>query len=349
MSQFLDDFWRVSAIEDVEEYTNEWAALESNWPDAIGYLRRELKPKQKKWAFAYTHSQFVAGISSTQRQEQVNGQIKANLISNSSLSRIIEGFESVEKSIAARQLQAVLSTKLSLSTDDPIIQDALKSLTAYAGKILMLECALSLSYTCIRSEQTHTFRVSHKDFPHKFRLTLFDPETVLNSVCSCRKATWHGIVCRHLLCTMRQSNYLHCPTELFNPRWQKNYCSGIRPATVADVTFGSTVQRLNVSVTRTSDIPHSEDERISELASISKQVILRSVGDADLYKMIRAAYLSHLETVNASQNLRQTSHNEKELEIRNPLKARTKGRPKTGGKRYISIAERQQSKRKKSK
>jgi len=109
------------------------------------------------------------------------------------------------------------------------------------------------------------------------------------------------------------------------------------------------VQRLNVSVTRTSDIPHSEDERISELASISKQVILRSVGDADLYKMIRAAYLSHLETVNASQNLRQTSHNEKELEIRNPLKARTKGRPKTGGKRYISIAERQQSKRKKSK
>jgi hypothetical protein len=49
------------------------------------------------------------------------------------------------------------------------------------------------------------------------------------------------------------------------------------------------------------------------------------------------------ETVNESQNIRQTHGDEDNMQIRNPLKVRTKGRPKTGGKRYVSVAEQQQA------
>lgn len=174
----------------------------------------------------------------------------------------------------------------------------------------MQECVLSLSHTCIRSEMLHSFRISHKKFPQKFRQTYFNPDKVQDSVCSCRKATWHEIVCRHLLCSIRHSNFLHCPVELFNLRWQINLSSPVRPSAVANLAFGKTVPPLNNQTCKASDIPKSEDERISELASISKQVILRSFGDPDLYKMIRAAYLSHLETVKSSQNVRQISHND---------------------------------------
>jgi hypothetical protein len=136
---------------------------------------------------------------------------------------------------------------------------------------------------------------------------------------------------------------------LFNPRWKKGYSSAMRASAVVDMAFGANVASINETARTSSDVPLTEDQRIAELAAMSKQVILRSVGASDVYKMIRAAYVSLLETVKSTENTRQKTPNETGVHIRNPLKVRTKGRPKTGGKRYISVAEKQQSKQKKSK
>jgi len=181
------------------------------------------KANDTKWAFAHTHCHFVAGVSSTQRQEQVNGQIKANLMSNSSLKRILDGFESVDKSTANRLLQAVIETKLPALTSDPIIDEALKTLTSYAGDLLREQYVLSLQYVCVPSgDIEHQFHASHKDHPNKFQVTCFEATSVANSFCSCRKPIWHGIVCRHLLCTFRHVNFFMCPLELFHPRWRRD-------------------------------------------------------------------------------------------------------------------------------
>ena len=131
LSDFLADFWRVGSIEDIEEFENELSCPESKWEEASSYMPF-LIAKKSKWAFAYTHQHFVAGISSTKKQEQVNCQIKSSLMSNSSLERIIDGFQRVEMSTAERLIKSTLSTKLSLSSDDPIIRDALTELTLYA-------------------------------------------------------------------------------------------------------------------------------------------------------------------------------------------------------------------------
>jgi transposase-like protein len=77
LNLFLDDFWRIESIEDVFEYRREFAGMVSKWPLAATYLAF-LRSKEEKWAFAFTHRFFVAGIASTQRQEQVNCQIKSN-------------------------------------------------------------------------------------------------------------------------------------------------------------------------------------------------------------------------------------------------------------------------------
>jgi hypothetical protein len=128
------------------------------------------KNQDTKWAFVHTHSNFVAGVSSTQRQEQVNGQIKANLMSNSTLKQIINGFDSVDKSTAARLRLAAIETKLPAITSDPIIDDALKALTSYAGDILREQYTLSLQYICVRSvDNEGIFHVSHKDHRDKLR------------------------------------------------------------------------------------------------------------------------------------------------------------------------------------
>jgi hypothetical protein len=72
----------VASLEDEFEYLAQLEKMKSTWSKAVDYLT-VLEAKQKKWAFAYTHQYFVAGMASTQRQESVNFQVKANLVNNS--------------------------------------------------------------------------------------------------------------------------------------------------------------------------------------------------------------------------------------------------------------------------
>jgi hypothetical protein len=90
LTEFLGDFWRIGSIEELSRYCEQFEELSEKYPEAGDYLKI-LKSKDKKWAFAYTHEHFVAGVSSTQRQESINSQIKSSLLSNSSLNRILDG------------------------------------------------------------------------------------------------------------------------------------------------------------------------------------------------------------------------------------------------------------------
>lgn len=335
----MKQFWRVSAIEDLEEYETEYSRMEHRWPSTVEYMKFH-KAQDRKWAFAHTHSNFVAGVASTQRQEQVNGQIKANLMSNSSLKRIIDGFESVDKSTAIRQKQAAIETKLPTLTSDPIIDDALKALTSYAGDILREQYVFSLQYICVPSNRTEgTFHVSHKDHPDKFRTTRFVVTSALQSSCSCRKPIWHGIVCRHLLCTFRHANFLMCPLELFNPRWRRDFTSVSHLSNVVNASFGAIVCQVRADLEMGSDVPDCEDLRISELSAIAKDLVLQSANDIQLYQMVRSTFLSLSETVKAQKSIRQQTCDEEVADVRNPLRVQSRGRPKTGGKRNRSLAE----------
>lgn len=305
------------------------------------------KANDTKWAFAHTHCHFVAGVSSTQRQEQVNGQIKANLMSNSSLKRILDGFESVDKSTANRLLQAVIETKLPALTSDPIIDEALKTLTSYAGDLLREQYVLSLQYVCVPSgDIEHQFHASHKDHPNKFQVTCFEATSVANSFCSCRKPIWHGIVCRHLLCTFRHVNFFMCPLELFHPRWRRDFTSISQLSNVANASFGAIVCSSRADISIDSAIPDSEDGRISQLSAIAKELVLLSADDSQLYQMVRSALLSLSETVQTKKNIMQSVGDEEGIEVRNPLRVQCRGRPKTGSKRSKSLAEKMQNYRK---
>ena len=54
----------------------QFVLMERTWDLARDYLKI-LQSKQEKWAFAFTHSIFTAGVSSTQRQEMINHQVKS--------------------------------------------------------------------------------------------------------------------------------------------------------------------------------------------------------------------------------------------------------------------------------
>jgi hypothetical protein len=284
LSGFLDDFWRVGSIEDVEEYNKEFGQMEERWEQARPYLNL-LKLKQEKWAFAYTHRHFVAGISSTQRQEMVNYQVKCSLLSNSTLSRIIDGFERVEKSTATKIIRASINDKMMTATPDPMIEEALNFLTAYAGTLLRVESNLSLSYQCQAfPDSDHHFRANHKDFPSKVRIVKVNPDVLEETSCSCRKALWHGIVCRHILCVFRHTNRLRCPASMFNQRWNREFASTNRQATGINYCLSRSIENATAT----------EDDRASELSVISKTLILRSIYRLTTFEMVKSTLESLL-------------------------------------------------------
>ncbi|XP_078445037.1 protein FAR1-RELATED SEQUENCE 11-like [Wolffia australiana] len=217
LSEFMNEFWRVGSIEEIDVFEMEFSTLKTKWQAAESCLRA-LEAKKKQWAFAYTHNNFVAGVSSMQRQEMVNGQIKSALLSNSSLMRIIDGFEAVETRSRDKLSQASLSTKFAPASIDPLINDALHTLTNYAQVLLKAESGMSLSYTCVvdASKDEGYFLVSHKDFPQKFRVIRLSIGTIEQSTCSCRKAIWLGIW------TISQSSsilhWLRDPTQKVCPK-----------------------------------------------------------------------------------------------------------------------------------
>lgn len=107
---FPGDFWLVGSIEEMEEFCVEWEQGKLKWSDfaiTVNYMQL-LEAKKEKWAFAFTQKYFVAGISSTQRQESVNFQTKADLVSNSTLSQLVKCFESMDDKYS-KKLQQQLS------------------------------------------------------------------------------------------------------------------------------------------------------------------------------------------------------------------------------------------------
>jgi hypothetical protein len=92
-----------------------------------------------------------------------------------------------------------------------------------------------------------------------------------------------------------------------------------------------------------------EDERLSRLNAVAKDLFLRSIGSDEYYSIVEMTLENLLSTVKQRQSLVQGRAEEAAdadvPQVRNPLKVRTKGRPKTGSKRIQSLAETQRSKK----
>jgi zinc finger SWIM domain-containing protein 3 len=350
LNEFMQDFWRVGSIEDVILYEREFALLKTKWPDCAHYLST-LQKKEKQWAFAYTHAHFVAGVASTQRQESINYQVKRDLISNSTLTQLLKGFESYENKIKKKIVEGSLRTKMVLRSEDPMINEAIKHITDYAGTLLREESTLSLAYVCAdKSEKL--YEVSHKDYLGTHRKVEILADDSIH--CSCRLLIWKGIVCRHILCVLRRTNRLSCPAEWFHPMWRRDsYTPELPLPAMASFNFQPS------STPRLGSVQAVEDERLSRLNAVAKDLFLRSIGSDEYFSIVEMTLANLLSTVKKSQSLEQGRAEEAAdadvpqvrtcvgvPELRNPLKVRTKGRPKTGGKRFQSLAETLRAKKK---
>ena len=146
-----------------------------------------------------------------------------------------------------------------------------------------------------------------------------------------------------MLCCFRPNNILSSLVSMFNERWRKDFETLGIQSTVIDTALAT---RPKSYVRGTQRL--SEDQRLSELTSLTRPILHRSIGSEGTFQLYKASMIVLGETI--ERNLQTSQHFASDLEediFRNPSKARCKGWPKTWQKRYASMTETLQSQAKK--
>lgn len=355
MNEFLEEFWRISSLESTEDFEDQWEGLRSAQTNAkvIDYLDY-LFEKKKKWIFAYTHCYFLAGISSTQRQESVNFSVKRDIIENATLSHLLESFNRLEKKICAKIVKASFTTKVfETQTNDPIVSSASKYLTSYAANLAKEEVLRYGNYVInekSRALNLIVFEVYHRDFPQKARIVEIkgfglDDKTHLEANCSCRKDIWHGIVCRHILSALRRLNILDCPEKWYNQRWFKDEEQQIYQAS-------KVVKQCALASSNNPSQLGKKEEITSVLMPVFRFLLMRSFDDEKSFEITKSSLFSAEISVKALQKRAEdtqetlgTSSSVIPL-AQNPNRCKNKGREKK--KRNKPSIEEAKSKKKKA-
>jgi zinc finger SWIM domain-containing protein 3 len=326
MTEFLSLFWKAASLESINSFQSAMEVIITRWPQSQSYMQFLMRTKEK-WAFAYTHRVFVAGVASTQRQESMNWRIKSQLIRSSELRHLLSAFTEIEEKTRQKMTKAMLQEKIFSLTPDPLIQSALEKLSHFAGNLLREQASQSLSYSC-ESRGVNQYVVCHKDTGSQPRNVVVDESSNVFA-CSCRKHVWHGIPCRHILCCLRHVGIFHVPVNLLNHRWFKEDTSILHNKFPNCAVTGPSIYQESE---RGGDV--MERERFATLSGIARNIINRSIGDAYQYESTKDS-LSALESMvlRASAMECETARETESLNVLNPVPVRTKGRPKTGEKR----------------
>jgi hypothetical protein len=152
---------------------------------------------------------------------------------------------------------------------------------------------------------------------------------------------WKGIVCRHILAALRRINAMHCPLKWFNGRWLKDEEQNEFRRQM-EVRFAmSSVASVRANSSSSSSSPSSQD--ISVLSDVFRYLLERAINDAKAKEIV----LSGMESLKvAVQALHDASDSPltraKNVLVQNPLRAKTKGAPRTAGKRLKPAFEQNQ-------
>jgi hypothetical protein len=119
-----------------------------------------------------------------------------------------------------------------------------------------------------------------------------------------------------------------------------------------DFTQTSNGNSINIRhaevVKKTANIQLTEMQKSGELWAIAKGLISKAIGNESMYKLVKQGLEALSATVEHCCNGEsKLSEKTDETAVQNPLRVKTKGRTKIGGKRYKSRMEAQSKKARK--
>jgi len=329
-ADFSKRFWEVSEITSETFFEVALNQLLLTYECAKPYVSTLFLSKEK-WAYAYTHQHFLAGISSTQRQESINFVVKNELIKNGEMSNILDAFDRIDERVMEKALKERIRDDLYGVQAPDILSNVASSLTPYIRRLVSAEAILADDYNVSVGTVVDSLKISHKDHPNKHRLVFIGNPEDLH--CSCKQRIWKGYPCRHIFRAMKQLDVRSTPITMFSLRWQSDFDGYAIPASSS----------VPIVPLPPISAPPSASKVYSDLMSECKYICMVASENSDARELVGSGIKDIQDKLSDLLRSQDGLENVSGLEIVNPLRINPRGRPSR--KRLIGLRPRSKAKR----
>ncbi|XP_021742797.1 protein FAR1-RELATED SEQUENCE 5-like [Chenopodium quinoa] len=191
----------------------------NSWLERVYNLR-------EKWALVYGRQTFCADMSTTQRSESMNAQLRRYSSNKNHLCQFFEHFERLLNDRRYEESVADFKTKHSSPALPYPVRILKHASTIYTAEVFELfQCQIWKAWDCIIEEEEvvgTTYR--YKVYPPRKKIDHFvtyNPENDTIS-CSCRKFEFVGILCSHALKVLCSKNIHKITNQYILQRWKKD-------------------------------------------------------------------------------------------------------------------------------
>ncbi|XP_058114045.1 protein FAR1-RELATED SEQUENCE 5-like isoform X2 [Magnolia sinica] len=231
-SKFKGDFDRcIYQTETVHEFERLWASMMKEYKlEHVDWLH-QVYDTRHMWAPAYVRNTFLAGISTTQRNESVRAMFDGYLNPYLALMGFVLGYQKALEN--RRHDELVANDKNSYGSPLPrtpfdIEKGLIQVYTNEVLKDVIEELFQSPLYNAnlVDKDLVSTYEVTHMSKKEKVHIVTYN-ENENKISCSCLLFEFQGIVCRHSFAVFRILGIDKMPEHYILKRWTRHAKAGL--------------------------------------------------------------------------------------------------------------------------
>ena len=223
--KFNADFQHcIYDIEEEDEFISAWNEMLDKYGLRDNAWLQRLFEKREHWALVYGRNTFSAHMSSTQRSESMNNELKRYI---SSKYDMLTFFEHFERLVADKRFEEVrcdfkaTQSTPKLKAESYMLRQASTTYTPPIFKMFQEQVLRTLNYDTFLCDDSDTeekvYKVKFHGTERDHVVKIFPKEEKVN--CSCKKFEFAGILCSHSLKVLDINNIKHIPQQYILKRW----------------------------------------------------------------------------------------------------------------------------------
>ncbi|XP_073354325.1 protein FAR1-RELATED SEQUENCE 9-like isoform X1 [Aegilops tauschii subsp. strangulata] len=224
--KFNADFQHyIYDIEEEDDFINEWNRMLDRYGLRDNMWLQRLFEKREQWALVYGKNTFSAHMSTTQRSESMNNELKRYI---SIKYDMLTFFEHFGRLVADKRFvevkcdfKASQTTPKLKAEGSYVLRQAATTYTPAIFKMFQEQVIRTLNYDtflCDSSDkEKKVYTVKFHGTQREHVVSFYPNEEKVN--CSCKKFEFAGILCSHCLKILDINNIKHIPEHYILKRW----------------------------------------------------------------------------------------------------------------------------------
>ncbi|KAF8404514.1 hypothetical protein HHK36_009399 [Tetracentron sinense] len=224
---------------DFDDFERDWKSLLEKYSLCDNEWIKSLYEERKHWIPAYMRETFFSGMSTSGRSESINSLFKGYVHSLTNLRDFVKQYEKALENRYAIEVRADFETSSkyrTLKTSSMIEKQAAEAYTKTMFGLFDRQYLESLDCLVFHKGDDcgiTYYHVRQVDKQKEHIVMCSNPEITIT--CSCKMFEFEGILCKHILSTLRARNILQIPEQYLLKRWMRDSNKGFRSTHIVGI------------------------------------------------------------------------------------------------------------------